>query len=137
MIKLRKGQKMALEEVLFFQNNIPVEELEWRTFDKNFQLTKRSQQILSDLKENLPFWSTYLTSYQKFSTYLQGKLTTKRKTTDYGQLFYLDEGNGTINVAGKEYELNPGSMILVPAGISHHLLIPRYGFLMIAREQNN
>jgi len=128
---------MALEEVLFFQNNIPVDELAWRTFDRNSQLTERAQQAISDLKEKLPFWSEYLAPYQKFSTYLSGKLTTERETANHSQLFYLDEGNGTINVAGKEYELKPGSMILVPAGISHHLLIPHYGFLMIAREQNN
>jgi len=133
---------MVLEEVLFFQRKISVEELSWRNIDRNIPLLERAQRELTELKDQTPFWLAHLKPYSRFSAVLEGNGTIGAKIANYNQLFYLYEGEATIltpnkdlSGSNKEYRLTSGCMVLVPAGIAHKVVIANYAVLMTAAEQ--
>ena len=43
--------------------------------------------------------------------------------TGYDEVYYVLSGSGTVTLDGKEHPLRPGSVAVIPAGVSHALQV--------------
>ena len=41
--------------------------------------------------------------------------------TGYDEVYYIVSGKGTVRLGGKPHRLRPGSVVVIPAGVSHAL----------------
>lgn len=85
-----------------FNSNIEKDTLENSNFRKVLYTSKHSQLVLMSLKP--------------------GEDIGMEIHADNDQFFRIEEGKGKCTIDGKEYELEDGSAIVVPAGAEHNVI---------------